>query len=480
MLETLISSTSMEASMPAAVKYDVLVVGGGLAGLVAASRAAELNAVVLLLDKGSFLGEGNTQTTTGDYYTAGIRVTSDPGELYTRALRGGAAHPELARVWADNCHRALELLVHAGIEIDKRGGDVPRLEPKSSVSTGPVYRIDVGTSIIKKLRAFFEARQGVSMSKTRASKLLTSEGRVVGLEATDSSGNRVTIKSRATVLATGGFQANRELLRKYVGRHADACKLMGSSTATGDGLRMALDVRAKAVNLQYVCAHLVSLKALTDDRFWPYPTMDTLIEDGVVVDRKGRRFRDEGWGDIPLANTLATWEDVTKACLVFDEEAWQRSSTDAQSVVPPNPWLREKDGMLYKAESLSELGTKLGIDGKGLEATVEQFNAAALRRRLGELPVPRFNNARPLKPPYYGVKLLPGIISTMGGPLINGRANVLDRNEKPIPGLFAAGDLVGGLMGGRNGGYLGGISQAAVTGLLAGEGARRYAMGSMP
>jgi fumarate reductase flavoprotein subunit len=371
-------------------------------------------------------------------------------------------------------------LDHAGIEIDKRGGDVPWLEPKSSISTAPVYRIDVGRGIIKKLRAFLEARQGVSMSKTRASKLLMSEGRVVGLEATDSSGNRVTIKSGATVLATGGFQANRELLRKYVGRHADACKLMGSSTATGDGLRMALDVRAKAVNLQYVCAHLVSLKALTDDRFWPYPTMDTLIEDGMVVDRKGKRFSDEGWGDIPLANKLATWDDVTKACLVFDEEAWQRSSKDTQSVVPPNPWLKEKDGMLYKAESLSELGTKLGIDGKGLEATVEQFNAAALRRRLGELPVPRFNNARPLKPPYYGVKLLPGIISTMGGPLIDRRANVLDRDEKPIPGLFAAGDLVGGLMGGRNGGYLGGISQAAVTGLLAGEGARRYAMGSMP
>ena len=463
-----------------ATKVDVLVVGGGLAGLVAAARAAELNAAVLLMEKGSFLGDGNTQTTSGAYYTAGIRVSSDPDELYTRALRGGAAHPELARVWADNCMRALEWLEHVGIDVDRRGGDVPRLESKSAVSTGPVYLIDVGTSIIKKLRAFLEARQGVSMSKTRASKLLTSDGKVVGLEAADSSGNRVTVKAAATVLATGGFQANRELLRKYVGRHADSCKLMGSSTATGDGLKMALDVRAKVVNLQYVYGRVVSLKALTDDRFWPYPTMDTLIEDGVVVDRKGRRFRDEGWGDIPLVNELAMWDDVTKACLVFDEEAWQRSSGDTQSVVPPNPWLREKDGLLFKAESLSELGTKLGIDGKGLEATVEQFNAAAVRRRLGELPVPRFNNARPLKPPFYGVKLLPGIVSTMGGPLINRRANVLDRNEKPIPGLFAAGDLVGGLMGGRNGGYVGGISQAAVTGLLAGEGARKYAMGFMP
>ncbi|MGH9918797.1 MAG: FAD-dependent oxidoreductase, partial [Nitrososphaerales archaeon] len=175
-----------------ATKVDVLVVGGGLAGLVAASRAAELNAAVLLMDKGSFLGDGNTQTTSGAYYTAGIRVGSDPGELYTRALRGGAAHPELARMWADNCLRALEWLEHVGIDVDRRGGDVPRLESKSAVSTGPVYLIDVGTSIIKKLRAFLEARQGVSMSKTRASKLLTSDGKVVGLEAADSSGNRVT------------------------------------------------------------------------------------------------------------------------------------------------------------------------------------------------------------------------------------------------------------------------------------------------
>jgi succinate dehydrogenase/fumarate reductase flavoprotein subunit len=99
-----------------AAKVDVLVVGGGLSGLVAASRAAELNAAVLLLDKGSFLGDGNTQTTTGAYYTAGIRVSSDPDELYTRALRGGAAYTELARVWADNCRRALEWLEHVGIE----------------------------------------------------------------------------------------------------------------------------------------------------------------------------------------------------------------------------------------------------------------------------------------------------------------------------------------------------------------------------
>jgi ribulose 1,5-bisphosphate synthetase/thiazole synthase len=93
MLETLISSSSMESAMSSAAKFDILVVGGGLAGLVAASRAAELNATVLLMGKGSFLGDGNTQTTTGTYYTVRIRVTSDPDELYTRALRAGRLTP---------------------------------------------------------------------------------------------------------------------------------------------------------------------------------------------------------------------------------------------------------------------------------------------------------------------------------------------------------------------------------------------------
>ncbi len=460
-------------------KTDVLVVGGGLAGLVAASRAAELGAAVLLLDKGSFLGDGNTQTTTGAYFTAGIPSSSAPGELYARAMRGGAAQRELASVWADNCQRALDWLEHAGVEVDKRG-EVPLLEPKSSISSGPVYKVDVGTNIIKKLRAFFERQRGVSMSKTMASKLLIKGGRVAGLEAVDGQGGRLTIMSQATVLATGGFQANRELLRKHVGRHADSCKLMGSSTATGDGLRMVMQVNAKVVNLNFFYGRLVSVKALTDDRFWPYPTLDTLIEDGIVVDRRGRRFQDEGWGDVPLVNALAAWEDVTRAFLVFDEVAWERAKGDTGSVVPPNPWLLEKEGGLCRSESLTELARRLGIEEEGLEGTVEMFNTAAARRRLGELAVPRFNNARPLKPPYYGLRLVPGIVSTMGGPLINKRASVLDKHDKPISGLFAAGDLVGGLMGGRNGGYIGGISQAAVTGLLAGESAHKFAMSSVP
>jgi len=444
-----------------------------MGGLVAGARAAELGAEVMLIDKGGPLGDGNTLTTTGTFYTAGMHPSSSPDELYGSATRGGAAYPDLARTWADNCRRALEWLEHAGIQVDRSGDGPPHLESLGTLSTSPVCRIDTGPNIIKKLRTFFQANRGVITSKTRAVKLLTDKGRVVGVEAIDGSEGRVVFRSGATILATGGFQANRELLRKYVGRHADKCKLVGSSAATGDGLRMAMAAGAKAVNLQYMYARLLTTKALTDDRFWPYPTMDTLIEDGIVINKAGRRFTDEGWGDVPLANIVARWDDVTGAYLIFDSTAWERSKGDTQSLVAPNPWMIEKEGGVVKSESITELATKLGVNSKNLELTFDEFNSAAARRRLGELRVPRINHPSPLKSPFFAIRVVPAIVSTMGGPLVNRRMDVLSRKGKPIPGLYAAGDVVGGFMGGRNGGYTGGLAQAAVTGILAGESAQK-------
>jgi len=455
-------------------RVSVLVVGAGLAGLAAAGRAAELGSEVTLLDRSSNMGDGNTLTTTGLYTAGGLSPNTPPSELYNRVMAGGAAFPEPARAYADNCRRALQWLESVGIQVDRTGDGAPYLESSSGVSEAPVYKTDVGANIVKKLRTFFHSHRGTSTSNTRVVKLLKKKGSVVGVEAVDPSGKKLVMRTGAVVLATGGFQANRDLLKKYVGRHTEKAKLMGSSSDTGDGLKMAMNVGAKAVNLKYVYGRMVSMKALTDDRFWPYPTFATLIDDGIVVDHSGRRFRDEGWGDIAIVNALARGSDGITAYLIFDEVAWERAKGDADSLVRPNPWLLEKGGDIYKAESLSELAAKLGIFAKTLDATFEEFNAAATRRRLGELRVPRINNPAPLKPPLYGVKITAGIISTMGGPLIDKKMRVVSKKGTAIPGLYAAGDVVGGLMGGLNGGYIGGLSQAAVTGVIAGESANKF------
>jgi fumarate reductase flavoprotein subunit len=214
-----------------------------------------------------------------------------------------------------------------------------------------------------------------------------------------------------------------------------------------------------------------------DDRFWPYPRLDSFVDEGILVDRKGNRFVDEGRGDVAVANELARSEDVTGAVLIFDHESWKAAKDDAFSnsvkTPAPNPWLADNDGELFSHETITGLANILGIDGGPLVATLGNYNRAIEAKAAEALDVPRTGKPKPLRAPFYALRVVPGITFTMGGVLVNGRAEVLNGDEKPLTGLYAAGDTIGGLMGGYRGGYTGGLMQAVVTGILAGENAAR-------
>jgi fumarate reductase flavoprotein subunit len=243
-------------------------------------------------------------------------------------------------------------------------------------------------------------------------------------------------------------------------------------------LRMALAVGAKAVNLKYFYGHLISRKALIDDRFWPYPRLDSFVDEGMLVDRNGNRFVDEGRGDVAVANEVARSRDVTGAALIFDFATWDAAKDDvfSQSVKTPapNPWLMDNEGDIFHHETIEGLAQAIGIGAANLAETVEQYNRAVQSGNPSSLAVPRTGKPKLLWPPYYGLKVVPGITFTMGGVLVNGRCEALNLDDKPIGGLYAAGDTIGGLMGGYRGGYTGGLMQAVVTGILAGENAARY------
>ena len=238
-----------------------------------------------------------------------------------------------------------------------------------------------------------------------------------------------------------------------------------------------LQVGAKAVNLKYFYGHLIARKALTDDRFWPYPRLDSFVDEGMLIDRNGNRFVDEGRGDVAVANELARTNDVTGAALIFDFATWDAAKDDPFSksvkTPAPNPWLMDNEGEIFHHETIEGLAQKIGVDTASLAKTVEEYNRAVQSSNASTLAVPRTGKPKPLRPPYYGLKVVPGITFTMGGVLINGRGEVLNQSEQPIAGLYAAGDAIGGLMGGHRGGYTGGLMQAVVTGILAGENAAR-------
>jgi fumarate reductase flavoprotein subunit len=460
---------------------NVLVVGAGVAGWTAAVRAAECGADVLLVDKSSdALGHGNSLMTSGSFQAAGRNPKSDPTELLRLVMKEGVAYPELAWAWSENCARAADWLVACGIDttVTKTGQMI--IEPRSSVSFSPVYRRDVGVNALKKLKERFLKLGGSYKSGVGAVHLTAKKPHQVEGVLSEHNGEQLELKSKATILTTGGFSANKEMLLKYIGRHADACKLRGSTSCTGDGLRMALELGAKAVNLSYFYGHLLSLKAITDDKFWPYPRLDSLVSSGILVNRSGNRFVDEGRGDVAVANELARRDDVRGACLIFDQQAWDNAVSRADSPLAnlpsPNPWLLENDGYLYRREAVTDLAQDLGVDGVNLRRTLEDFNRACEQRNPAGISVPRTGEPGPIRSPLYGLKVVPGITFTMGGVLINRRAEVLSLEERAITGLYAAGDVIGGLMGGFNGGYTGGLSQAVVTGILAGENAAKFVL----
>src|SRR5262249_48491286 len=344
----------------------------------------------------------------------------------------GVGYPDLVKAWSETCGRGIGWLQTVGVEIDETAPGIIWLNQKSAISYGPVYKKDVRgralTSLTKPLLAHVDS----SLNRSEGARAPVEHGGVAGRVAKQT-GAETELRAGGTIPAGGGFSANKELLKQHIGPHADQCKLRGSKQDTGDGLRMALAVGAKAVNLKYFYGHLISRKGLTDDRFWPYPRLDSFVDEGILIDRNGNRFVDEGRGDVAVSNELARTDDVTGAALIFDYASWDAAKDDvfSQSVKTPapNPWLFDNDGDIFNDETTEGLARKIGVDPASLAKTVAEYNGALQSGNQSFLNVPRTGKPKPLHSPYYGLKVVPGITFTMGGVLVNGRCEALNLDE---------------------------------------------------
>jgi fumarate reductase flavoprotein subunit len=454
---------------------DILIVGAGLAGFTAAVRASEQGAKVLLIDKShGELGDGNVLMASGSLRAGGKSPKTNPKELYDFVMSEGVGYSDLVKAWSETAGRAIDWLVSVGVSLEETAPGRIWLNQQSETCLGPVYKKDVGTRALTSLKKRFLQLGGRYMNGIAAAHLIVENNRVTGLLG-KTNGEDVELRSRATILSTGGFSANKELVKKYLGPRADECKLRGSKQDTGDGLMMAVAVGAKAVNLKYFYGHLIARKALTDDRFWPYPRLDSFVDEGILIDERGQRFVDEGRGDVAVANDLARSDDPTGAALIIDSESWAAAkghpSSTSLKIPSPNPWILDNGGEVYSHDKVEGLANLLAVDAANLKRTIENYNRAIESNNANSLSVPRTGQPKILRAPLYALRVVPGITFTMGGIAINGRAEVLNQNDETIAGLYAAGDAIGGLMGGHRGGYTGGLMQAVVTGILAGENA---------
>jgi fumarate reductase flavoprotein subunit len=449
------------------VQYDVIVIGAGIAGLVAANRAAQLGKRVVVLEKSKeerYLC--NSRYTYGTFHINFTDVGVDESVLLGKieACSDGFARKDLARAIARDGRRLMQWLRSEGIDLVDLGGyQTNVLAPPWREGFGLTWRGYAGDVALARLEENLRHRQGRILRGMRAGALkLAADGIEV---ATGEAAGAATFNAAAVVIADGGFQANLDMIRAHISVAPEKLLARHGGTATGDGLSMAQAVGAASIGLGMFYGHLHSRDAMRTDRLWPRPYADEIAAAGIVIDADGRRFADEGLGGIYLANAVAHLPDPLGATIVFDQAIWDGPPGRGHAQ-PPNPLLTEAGGTLHRAGTIAELAALIGIAPPRMEELVRDYNTAVDAGTLHMLSPPRRGDryrAWPIRTaPFYALPICAAITNTMGGIVVDGNGAVLDQSDTPIPGLFAAGSTVGGLDGGPHAGYVGGLIKATI------------------
>ena len=453
--------------------FDVAVIGGGIAGMTAAGRAAELGKRTVVLEQGSderYLC--NSRFSGGTFHVCYTDVMADEERLVgaIEAATNGIARSDVVHAVARDGRRVVSWLRTQGIRFVKGAAAHQAwvLTPPARTGPGLTWRGRGGDVALHTLEANLRSNGGDLVRGARATSLVMKDGRCVGVDA-EVDGEPRHFRAGAVVIADGGFQGDPDLVAAHVSPAPAKLRQRGAGTGVGDGLRMATAVGAKATDLKSFYGHLLSADALTNDGLWPYPYLDSVATAAILVRRDGCRFADEGRGGVYAANAVARLDDPLSAFLVFDQAIWDGPGTGG--AIPPNPHLARAGGTMHTAADVGALATLVGIGADGLQTTIETFNTAVDSGDLKVLrPTRSGTPALPVRtPPFHAVPVCAGITYTMGGIATDADGRVLDRGDQPILGLYAAGATTGGLEGGEYAGYVGGLVKSATIALRAAE-----------
>ena len=482
----------------------VVVVGGGNAALCAAIAARVAGARVLLLEKAPAPERGgNSFFTAGAFRFAhhgldDLRrdVLPDLSEAEARAididaypearffddlarLTENLTDPDLADTLVRRSRPTIVWMRAQGLRfIPMFGRQAYRLGDRHRFWGGlAVEAVGGGPGLVEALyqraeQLGVEVRYGVKASGLR----LDRRGAIRALATRDADGFH-EVACRGVVLACGGFEANPEWRARYLGPDWELARVRGTRHNTGDGIRMALEINAQPYG------HWSACHAVAWDLNAP-PFGDRRVGDlfqkhsyplGLIVNNRGERFVDEG---ADLRNY--TYARYGREILHQPERA-AFQLFDQKVVGLLREEYRIREVTKAEASTLGELARKLEIDPEGLERTVAAFNQAVQPGEFNPaildgkatrgLTPPKSNWALPLDaPPYLGYAVTCGITFTFGGLRVDTRARVLDTEDRVIPGLYAAGELLGGLFYHNYPGGAG-LMAGAVFGRLAGESA---------
>jgi fumarate reductase flavoprotein subunit len=343
----------------AETQFDLLAIGGGFAGLTPACRAAELGLTSAVLEREEAESyRCNSRYTSGVFVVMGRHALAPPEELEKAILEGtgSAVRPELARAVASNARRTVDWMRQQGVrllEAQASEGKQLILAPPRRFVEGLDWEGRGGDVTLRTLRAKLLERGGRLILGANAQSLVMEQGACVGVSALKD-GRPVRYGARAVVIADGGFQANADMVRRYISARPGRLLLRAAPGGRGDGIRMAEAVGAATSGYGSFYGHLQHRDALTNPRLWPYPHLDSIAAVSVLLGPDGRRFTDEGLGGVCMANAVARLDDPLSATVLFDDALWNGEPGRARPV-GPNPYLLSAGGAMSSAPDLASL-----------------------------------------------------------------------------------------------------------------------------
>ncbi|WP_462335252.1 flavocytochrome c [Fusobacterium varium] len=427
-------------------KKDVVVIGAGGAGLIAAIEAKNNGAQnVIVLEKMAFAG-GNTLISGGEYAAPnnwvqvkkGLKDSNDT--FYNDILKGGdnEGNPKLVRVLADNALNGAEWLKDY---INMTFEDRQMFFGGHSVERSLVPLGATGVEMISKLLAKAEELNIPILYETPAVELIVDKGRVTGVKALSEDKEYTFLAKDGVILASGGFGSNLEMRVKY-NKDVDE-NILSTNTVgiTGDGITMAEKIGAQLEDMPFIQT---------------YPTCDPisgallyfgdvrLIGGSILINQEGKRFVEELERRDVIS--MAIKNQTGNAAYQFCDEAQVKLSGVAEHHADEMNYLFNNK-LLVKADTIKEAADFFGIDAAELEKTVEKYNQYAKDGKDLE-----FNKRGKLTPfeakgPFYIMKAVPAVHHTMGGVKIDENARVINTKGEIIKGLYGAGEVTGDIHG---------------------------------
>ncbi len=474
------------AEADAEMTTDVVVIGAGGAGMAAAVQASQQGKNVIVIEKSSQMG-GNTILSGGAF-----NAVEDGSEMakkyedsvekhYTQTFNGGdqQAKPELVHILVDQAWSAVDWLKDLGMEFE----DTPTTVAGGLWQRGQKPVEPEGTGFFIVYQNYMNSHEGLEVIyNTTAKSLIVEDGIVTGVVCEGKTGNQITVKANGgVVLATGGFGGNVEMRMKALeGTDKwpaldEKIKTTNTSNVTGDGIAMAQEVGANLIQMENI-----QLLPLGDPQTG---SLSGNIGHGatsfIFVNKEGKRFTDEGGRRDDM--TLGLFKQTDNFMYMIMDSDTYPNGTELNNFGEHINDLVDA-GRAYKADTLEELAGMIGVPQDEFLATIEEYNrhcpGGDMEGEPDEFGRTLFTDGEKKNngintPPFYAAGRVPTVHHTMGGVEINEKTEVLNTEGNVIPGLYAAGEVTGGIHGtNRLGGNA--LTETIVFGRIAGEQAAAY------